>query len=458
MKSREELRAEIRAFEDEWSGLPSRDSANERRENLQTAIDKRKAELAERERTIADIERRGRDERYLESERPAPERPSLRYQGGRAADEARGEAFRALEARGDQLGSTHGDRLWKLIERDAAGIDSRYIAAVADPHYESAFAKQLLEAGQPGARSMLTEPEIAAVQRVGEVLTERALAEGEGATGGYAVPFALDPTIILTNDGVINPLRTVATVTTISTRTWKGVSSEGVTAAFAKEGAEVADGSPTLGQPEIKTERAHAFVPYSIEVGEDWGTMSGELGRLFSEAKNVLEAEKFATGTGTNEPSGIVTGATEAVESATEKVFAVGDLYTVQQALPPRYQPRARWLATNTVANVIYRFVAQADSEEPKVMTEARDSILGKPFNELSTMTSTVNESGEKPIVYGDVATGFRIVDRIGMRVELIPHLFGENGRPTGERGLYAIWRTGSKVVNPNALRVLKLK
>ena len=47
------------------------------------------------------------------------------------------------------------------------------------------------------------------------------------------------------------------------------------------------------------------------------------------------------------------------------------------------------------------------------------------------------------------------IVDRIGLSVELIPHLFGANQRPTGQRGLYAYWRISSKVVDANAFRAL---
>jgi predicted phage gp36 major capsid-like protein len=42
------------------------------------------------------------------------------------------------------------------------------------------------------------------------------------------------------------------------------------------------------------------------------------------------------------------------------------------------------------------------------------------------------------------------------MSVELIPHLFHtSNNRPSGQRGLYAVWRNGSKVLDPNAFRLL---
>jgi len=83
--------------------------------------------------------------------------------------------------------------------------------------------------------------------------------------------------------------------------------------------------------------------------------------------------------------------------------------------------------------------------------------LLMKPWHECSDMASKV-ESEAKVAVYGDIAAGFKVVDRIGMRIELVQHLFGENARPTGQRGLFAFWRVGSKVVDANAIRVLEVK
>ena len=49
----------------------------------------------------------------------------------------------------------------------------------------------------------------------------------------------------------------------------------------------------------------------------------------------------------------------------------------------------------------------------------------------------------------------FLIVERIGLQIELIPHLLGANRRPTEERGLYAYFRNRSKVIDAAAFRVL---
>lgn len=80
--------------------------------------------------------------------------------------------------------------------------------------------------------AMLSPEEAAAAQRVGEAMSYRSLLAGEGASGAFAVPIALDPTILISSAGVQNPLRELASVTTVNSTTWKGVASEGVEAHF----------------------------------------------------------------------------------------------------------------------------------------------------------------------------------------------------------------------------------
>ncbi len=369
--------------------------------------------------------------------------------------EAREAGLRALDTM--EVSSEAGDRLDTLIRSDRAGIDSRYIAAVASPHYLSAFWKRL---AQPdAAQHEYTREEAEATRVVAEVMSERAMAEGSGATGGFGVPYQLDPTIQLTSDGSVNPIRELATVTPITTMSWRGVNSAGVTAAFGDEASEAADASPTLAQPSIDAEKAVAFVPFSIEVGQDWGGLQEELTRLFVDAKDNLEADRFTFGTAANnEPQGILVGGTAQVTTASTAVYAIADLYSLQQAPAPRFQPNAAFLMSNTVKNVTRRFVAAGSTSEPTIFSDDQAMLLGRPFHELSTLSSATTTSGALIAVYGDLARAYRIVDRIGLSVELIPHLFGSNRRPTGQRGLYAYWRVGAAVTNPLAIRVLKVR
>jgi HK97 family phage major capsid protein len=209
----------------------------------------------------------------------------------------------------------------------------------------------------------------------------------------------------------------------------------------------------------VQVEKAQAFIPFSIEVGEDWPGMRDELARLLADSKDTLEADKFMNGAGhgSTEPQGLLTGATTVVDTSASGAFAVGDLYTVAGALPARYRDNATWLANFAIFSAIRGFDTsggaalwtQLGSDNPSL-------LLGKPAYEASYMGST-KAAGDKIAVLGDCRY-FAIVDRVGLNVELVPHLFGATRRPIGARALYAYWRNSSGVLVPDAFRVLRVK
>jgi HK97 family phage major capsid protein len=160
--------------------------------------------------------------------------------------------------------------------RDPTAQTARYLAAVGDPDYNSAFGKYLMY-GETGAPLRWTPEENRAWQRVQQVEAERAaLQTGSGPAGGFALPIVIDPSIMLTSNGALNPIRQLARVITINTTEWRGVTSAGVIASYDPELGEVSDDSPTLAQPVILTEKAQAFIEFSIEVGQDWASLQAE--------------------------------------------------------------------------------------------------------------------------------------------------------------------------------------
>ena len=96
---------------------------------------------------------------------------------------------------------------------DEKGVLARRIMVTGNPVYERAFGKALTQLSIVG----LDDAE------------SRALSLGVDGQGGYAVPFQLDPTVILTSNGAINPIRHLARVETITGKEWDGVTSAGVT-------------------------------------------------------------------------------------------------------------------------------------------------------------------------------------------------------------------------------------
>jgi HK97 family phage major capsid protein len=57
-------------------------------------------------------------------------------------------------------------------------------------------------------------------------------------------------------------------------------------------------------------------------------------------------------------------------------------------------------------------------------------------------------------LLYGDFSN-YVIADRVGTRLELVPHLVGTNRRPTLQRGFILWGRVGADSVNDNAFRLL---
>lgn len=341
-------------------------------------------------------------------------------------------------------------------EGKVGGELARRIAATGNPTYRRALGKYI----QFGNTNGLTPDE------------QRALSVGTGSAGGFAITFELDPTIVPTSNSSVNPYRAACRVVTISgTNEWRGVSSGAVTAQYRAEAAATTDNSPTLAQPAFIVQRADAFVPFSIEVGQDWAGLQSEMGRLFQDAKDDLEATQFATGAGTTVfPQGITIGATNTATTATTTVLAVGDIYKTEEALPPRFRARAQWFANRFIYNKVRQLDTAGganlwiDNLRLGLPTQIGSgpgagntgaNLIGYPANESTAMAATLATT-TKLAVLGDPSY-YVIVDRIGMDIEVVPHLFGagQGNQPTGQRGLFAYWRNTGRVFSANAFVTL---
>lgn len=338
----------------------------------------------------------------------------------------------------------------------------RWAITAGDPAYERAFAKLLT--GERG-HLLWTAEEGDAYRAVEQLQSERAMGIGALATGGAMVPMTLDPAIMLTSGGSTNPLRQLARVVQTTGDAWHGVTSAGVTAEWKAEAAQAADASPTLAQPKIPVHLGDAFVPYSYEAEGDAANLGAELGKLLADAADQLTAAAFTNGTGSGQPTGLVTALAAAtgskVDPATAETLATTDLYKVQNALPPRFQAGATWQASLAVINALRQFETGNGAVVFPGLQESSPSLLGRPVHENSALPGVPNPAataaGVGTLVYGDIAAAFTIVDRIGSTVEHIPNLFGADGRPTGQRGLMLWFRTGSDLVVPNAVRTLTI-
>lgn len=463
------------------------DEARTRLENILTdmrslhaAADGGRLTKGQQERWDRLEEGRANAERDVDEARDAWERDVMRAAGIPGATERidddqaaaqrnrltgeRGQAQRLLEDahRSGQLPDHAAERVESLLTDGPAysqGLTARWAIATGAPEYRSAFAKLVADAEK--GHLLWTPEEQRAYQAVANFQGEQRAMGLTGANGGYMVPLTLDPAIILTSGGSINPLRQVSRVVQTVTDSWQGVTSAGVTAEWKAEAAEVADASPTLGDPSIPVHFGDAFVPFSFEVGQDAVNFLDELQRLLADAADQLQATAFTTGTGVGQPTGIITAlaANAAVEVSpgVAETFTATDVYATIEALPPRFRANARWMANLSVINDIDQF--ETTNGARKFPELDNDRLLRRPLHENSNMDDGFNAAVTADnylLLVGDFRN-FVIVDRIGTTLELVPHLVGANRRPTGQRGALMWFRTGSDSVNDNAFRVLNV-
>lgn len=338
-----------------------------------------------------------------------------------------------------------------FIERDGTedSRTARLALATSSPQYMKAFADVVRANGS-----------MASVDSDDQRILQRAMSLVD-ANGGYAVPFQLDPTVILTANGSFNEIRKIARVVTATGDVWHGISSAGVTGSWDAEAEQVSDDSPTLTQPEVPVYKGQMFAEASFEVVEDAPALAHELGTMFAFEKDRMESEAFVTGSGSGRPTGIVTaltGTSSVVTSNATDTFAVGDVYKLDSALPARYAQNGSYVAHRAIYNQMRQFDTNGGSALWGQLAEGRQTqLLGRPDYVAEAMKSSVTATQDNHVlIFGDFQN-YVIADRLGVAIEYIPNLFGANGRPTGQRGWLARFRVGAGVVNPAGFRMLNV-
>lgn len=370
---------------------------------------------------------------------------------GVVSQELRSRALSAIEK---MSGANDGTRsaATNIIEQwdDEASTISRLCLATSSPEYLRAWSKMARGNGH-----MVSVEEQRAL--------ERAMSLTDSA-GGYLVPFQLDPTVIITSAGSLNQIRRIARQVIATGDVWNGVSAGQVTWRWAGEATEAGDNAPAFTQPTVPVHKADGFVPISIEAMADEANVTAEVGRLLAMGKDTLEAEAFVSGSGSGQPTGIVTAldatAGSEVATATADALVADDIYSLDDALAARYRGNASWLGNRGTYNLVRGFGTGGGSDMwERVGAGMPALLLGRPVYEAESMDSvgdTETAGNDNALIYGDFMH-YVIADRVGMTVELVPHLFGTgNNRPTGQRGWYAYYRVGADSVNDDAFRMLQ--
>jgi HK97 family phage major capsid protein len=292
-----------------------------------------------------------------------------------------------------------------------------------------------------------------------------AIAVGTGTQGGFLVPTHLDPTLIITNSGSSNIVRSISRVVTLTQENvWHGVSTAGVTASWDAELAEVSDDSPTFLAPNVPVYGAQVFVQATLDALADTGIADEVLG-LFADARDRLEGAAHAVGSGVGQPTGIFTAldANTNVEitSTTAATIGLVDIHGVYRAVPVRWRGKSTWLMNPLYSLAIKALgTALSASYSTDITQPVADRLIGRPLVESDDAPTTQTTTAlDNELVFGDFSN-FVVVDKPGSTTtQYIPTLFNTaNNLPDGRVGWYMRWRNGSDSVNDLAFRLLQDK
>lgn len=184
-------------------------------------------------------------------------------------------------------------------------------------------------------------------------------------------------------------------------------------------GADLAFGSNALASYSyVAGGGASTPLRVSYELAQDSAfDLVGLITRLLGTRIGRLQATHWATGTGVQQPLGLIYGLTP-VTAAANTGLTFGDLVTWIHSVDPAYRANARWVfndatllqiekLTDSAGNPIYR---GRDANMALGMNES--TLLGYPITIDQAMpTYVANNPNINPIAFGDIAQGYVVRD-----------------------------------------------
>jgi HK97 family phage major capsid protein len=300
-------------------------------------------------------------------------------------------------------------------------------------------------------------------------IEHKAMNVGTPADGGYAVPIQQDRDIMrLLTD--LSPMRQVCRVMTVGTEDYRKLVNLGGTASgwVGETDARPATAGPTLAQLKPSFGELYANPEVTQKALDDiFFNVEGELSQDISESFAVLEGKAFLSGTGTNQPVGLLTAKTSAEADSARAFGTVQHIATgVADNFPAKdpadilidliysmkagYRTGAQFMV-NSMTLAAMRKWKDGDGNyiwQPAMQNGQPGSIFGYGYVTNEDMPSA--GAGAIPVVFGNFQQAYVIFDRMGIRSLRDPY----TNKPFV--GFYTTKRVGSMIANTQAVKFLK--
>jgi HK97 family phage major capsid protein len=384
---------------------------------------------------------------------------AMREQNDKAVAESRD--FTAEEAQEYGRREARFDELSSIIDRAErlAGltVDPASTRAAATPDAEERTAGDDAESAE--VRRATQTPEYRAafakyVRNQAGSVERRALAVARDTDGGFTVPEEWSAKLIeaMAAYGAVR-----ATSTILSTST--GVDIHVPKVEDAMVSAQVGEEQPFTESDDDYDEAILGAYKYghivkvSDELVQDsMFDIDAHVRARAARAVALKEGAKLAVGTGSNEPTGLLTAATVGVTAASATTVTFDELIDLYFSVPAPYRNLGSWLMGDGLVKIAAKL---KDSEgrylwQPSLQAGTPDTFYGKPVRtDPFIVDPAINAV---TAVYGDLS-GYWVRDAGGVVVKVLVEKYAD----TGQIGYRVHKRTDGDLVDGNGVRSLKM-
>lgn len=352
---------------------------------------------------------------------------------------------RLIDREAEQRESANGDHNPQRRRQPGAGHAPEQRDATDAPEYRQAMLRYMIT-GRVGDE-LRTDTHGGETRSIlGVSLT------GADATGAVLAPAKLERSL-LADLADINVVRSLADVRSSTSDVEIPYVSQHVTAYMIDEGADFTAATPKFDKMAMGAHKAGALSYVTVEAMQDmFIDMEAFIRSDFSRAFAKLEEKQFVAGTGTKQPSGILTGGTSALTAASGTKITADELLDLIYAVPEEYRRKGTFLMADSTIREI-RKLKTTDGQylwQPGMKEGQPDMLLGYRLHTSDSMPAIA--AGAKPVIFGDFKQ-YRILDRRGLYFQRL----NEIAATSGQVGFLAYRRYDAKVIRPKALQYITM-
>ena len=297
---------------------------------------------------------------------------------------------------------------------------------------------------------------------------------GVDARGGFALPEELRRDLMQYET---SPLRQVCDVATSSTTDVKHLAKNGSAASgwVAETAARANTGSPELVQRSAVFGEVFAMpLIYQVALEDAFIDLKGYVMSEITRQFNEVEGVAFLSGDGSNKPKGILDGHTAGTSAALNNANATYQvidsgvdgalgadasatfnfLRAVVRAVKTPYLANCRWMMNRATHETLLA-LQNGDNEyymNRDVTTGGAARLFGYEITINEDMASApVSTGADFPILFGDFAQSYQIIDRVGVSMLEDPYT------TKGATSYYTRKRVGSMIKNVETLKLVSI-